>query len=159
MEIRIERIFNCPNYCIGHLYADGKYICDTIEDTDRGLDDGWPIDKIKKVKVMHQTAIPTGRYNVTINVISPRFSKKDYYRKFCGGRVPRLLNVKGFDGILMHIGVNQFNTSGCVIVGYNTVKGAVTNSTQAFEKLYALMKMNNGNISVEITRKYQVPVK
>lgn len=156
MEIRIERIFNCQRYCIGHLYADGKYICDTIEDTDRGLDDSWSIEKIKKAKVMHETAIPTGKYTVTIYITSPRFSSSKYYKNYCGARLPRLLNVKGFDGILMHIGVNQNSSSGCIILGYNTIKGQVTNSTQAFEKLYALMKLSNENISVEITRKYTV---
>lgn len=48
MIIRLERIYNCPKYCIGHLYADGKYVCDTIEDTDRGLDNSWTTEAIRK---------------------------------------------------------------------------------------------------------------
>lgn len=42
--------------------------------------------------------------------------------------MPRLLNVKGFDGILIHKGSTANNSAGCIIVGKNTVVGGVTNS-------------------------------
>ena len=103
-----------------------------------------------------QTAIPVGRYKVTIDVVSPSFSLKPYYRNFCGGRVPRLLNVPGYDGILMHRGVNQNSSAGCLIVGYNTIKGQVTDSQKAFEKLYNLLRSSKGTIWIEITRKFKV---
>jgi len=159
MHIRLERIYNCANYCIGHLYADKEFVCDTIEDTDRGLDESWSLEQIKKVKVQNKTAIPTGTYRVTINVVSPKFSKKDYYKKHDGGRLPRLLSVKGFEGILIHRGVNEKSSAGCLIVGYNKIKGAVVDSQRAYEKLYSIMKLNNGNITITITRKYNVFLK
>lgn len=159
MVIELKRTYNCPTYCIGHLYVDGVYLCDTIEDIDRGLDDKLTVEKNNKLKVRGATAIPTGTYTVTLNVISPKYSKKEYYKKFCGGRVPRLLNVKAFTGILIHTGVNQNSTEGCIIVGYNKIKGAVINSQQAFEKLYNLMKKASSNIQIKITRKYNVIVK
>jgi hypothetical protein len=37
MKLKLKRIYKGESYTIGHLYADGKYICDTIEDVDRGL--------------------------------------------------------------------------------------------------------------------------
>ena len=40
MRVEIVRIYNCPAYCIGRLYVDGACVCDTLEDTDRGLDEG-----------------------------------------------------------------------------------------------------------------------
>lgn len=156
MIVRLERIYNCQKYCIGHLYADGQYVCDTIEDTDRGLDDSWTLEAIRKKKVMSQTAIPTGTYKVSINIVSPKFSKKEYYMAFCGGRLPRLLDVKGFDGVLIHKGINEKSSAGCLIVGYNTVKGQVTSSQQAFEKLYGLMKRAKNGIRIVITRKYAI---
>ena len=126
-------------YSIGHLYdADGKYICDTIEDTDRGLTQGMKVEDILKVKVKSKTAIPRGRYRVTLDVVSPKFSLKPYYKNFCGGKVPRLLDVPGFDGILIHKGVSERSSAGCIIVGYNTVKGMVTSSQAAFEKVYKI---------------------
>ena len=128
-------------YSIGHLYdADGNYICDTIEDTDRGLTQEMTVEDILKVKVKSKTAIPRGRYRVTLDVVSPKFSLKPYYKKFCGGKVPRLLDVPGFDGILIHKGVSERSSAGCIIVGYNTVKGMVTSSQAAFEKVYRILK-------------------
>ena len=37
MEILVRRIAKRPTYTIGRMYIDGKYVCDTLEDTDRGL--------------------------------------------------------------------------------------------------------------------------
>ena len=127
-------------YSIGHLYdADGHYICDTIEDTDRGLTQDMPLDDIRRIKVKSKTAIPRGTYRVTLDVVSPKFSLKPYYKKFCGGKVPRLLDVPGFDGILIHKGVTEKSSAGCIIVGYNTIKGMVTRSQACFERLYRLL--------------------
>lgn len=155
MKISLVRIANKKTYCIGRLYVDGMYVCDTIEDVDLGLDQSWSLEKIKQKKVKSKTAIPTGTYEVTLNIVSPKFSKIAYYKQFCNGRVPRLLRVPGFDGILMHIGKDERSSAGCLIVGYNTIVGKVTKSQQAFEKLYSLLK-NADNITIEITRKYKV---
>lgn len=155
MRLSLVRIANKKNYCIGKMYVDGVYVCDTIEDVDLGLDQSWSLEKIKQKKVKSKTAIPTGTYEVTLNIVSPKFSKIAYYKQFCNGRVPRVLRVPGFDGILMHIGKDERSSAGCLIVGYNTIVGKVTNSLQAFEKLYALLR-NADNITIEITRKYKV---
>lgn len=140
MKVNVVRRYNNSRYCIGDLYVDGVWFSNTIEDTDRGLDNSMSVSDIKKIKVYSQTAIPTGTYDLTIDIISPKFYQKPYYKSFCNGRVPRVLNVKGFDGILIHKGVNQNSSAGCLIVGYNTIKGQVTNTQQAFEKLYKLFK-------------------
>lgn len=155
MRIRLERTYNCKTYCIGHLYVDGKYICDTIEDVDRGLDSNMSLEEIRKIKVKSQTAIPTGVYRITMNVQSPKFSQKEYYKKYCKGYMPRLLDVKGFDGILIHRGVNQNSSAGCLIVGYNKIKGQVVDSQKAFEKLYTMMRMSHEPITIEIVRKFK----
>lgn len=102
MEILVKRIFRGSDYTIGHLYIDGEFVCDTIEDRDRMLDDSQTISYIARNKVYSKTAIPTGTYKLTLNIKSPKYSKKSYYAKFCNGYMPRILNVKGFDGILLH---------------------------------------------------------
>lgn len=128
-------------YSIGHLYdADGRYICDTIEDTDRGLTQNIPLDDIRRIKVKSKTAIPRGTYRVTLDVVSPKFSLKPYYKRICDGKVPRLLDVPGFDGILIHCGISQRSSAGCIIVGLNTIKGRVTNSERCFEKLLGILR-------------------
>lgn len=157
LELKLERIFSNDKYTIGHLTIDGNKVCDTLEDTDRGLVSAQPLDVIKGKKVSGKTAIPTGKYAVAMNVQSPRFVQKTYYKQFCNGFLPRLLDVPGFDGILMHIGNTEKDTEGCILVGYNRVKGQVINSRQAFEKLmrnYLLpAKKEGANITIEITRK------
>lgn len=140
MEILVKRIARRNLYTIGKLYIDGKYICDTIEDRDRGLSDAMTLSQIKSIKVANKTAIPTGTYKVTMNVKSPRFSQKTYYKNYCNGYLPRLLNVKGYEGILMHRGTDQDSSSGCLILGYNTVIGKVTDSQKAFETVYPMLK-------------------
>ena len=37
MKLILKRIALKPTYTIGHLYIDGKYFCDTIEDKVRDL--------------------------------------------------------------------------------------------------------------------------
>lgn len=155
MKLRLERTYNNSVYCIGHLYADGKYICDVIEDTDRGLDSNMSLEQIKKVKVKSKTAIPTGVYRVTLNVKSPKFSQKSYYQQFCKGYMPRLLDVNGYDGILIHKGTTERDSAGCLIVGENKVKGQVINSQKCFEKLYNMMRVSYEPITIEIVRKWK----
>ena len=153
MELLLKRIAKRPSYTIGRLYIDGEYFCDTIEDKDRGITQNTPIDKIKKTKVQHQTAIPTGTYDITMNVISPRFSQKAFYKNTCnGGRLPRLLNVPGFDGILIHIGNTAADSSGCILVGKNSQVGKVLNSTATFKRLYNILdKANRAGDKIKIT--------
>lgn len=138
LNIRIDRIAKKSTYTIGKLYLNGVYFCDTLEDTDRGLTQGMPLQKIKDLKIKGATAIPKGKYKVTMNVVSPKFSKRATYQ-FCQGKLPRLLNVDGYEGVLIHIGNTAKDTEGCILVGQNKVVGQVINSTVTFKKLYTEM--------------------
>ena len=142
MKLHLKRIARRDTYTIGKLYIDGKYFCDTIEDKDRGLTQDMPLDEIKKIKVPNETAIPTGTYKVTLNVVSPKFSKYSAY-KYIGGKLPRLLDVPGYSGVLIHIGNTAEHSSGCVLVGQNTQVGRITNSTATFKKLYEKLQEAN----------------
>jgi len=157
MNIKVERIYNNSNYCISHIYVDGEYVCDGIEDTDRMLNNEMTLGEIMKIKVPRKTAIPTGKYRLTLNVVSPKFQKYKYYMFFCSAKMPRVLNVPGYEGILIHKGVDQNSSAGCLIVGYNKIKGKVINSQEAFEKLYEILKVakNKGEkIEIEYIRTY-----
>jgi hypothetical protein len=57
--------------------------------------------------------------------------------------------VKGYDGILIHIGNRPEDTEGCILVGENKVKGQVINSTETFKRLYELLK-EAGKIAITI---------
>lgn len=149
MDLYLKRIARKKTYTIGRLYIDREYFCDTIEDADRGMrqEDAYATNKRKKVK--GETAIPTGRYQVTLGVQSERFKKKAQYA-FCNGYLPRLLNVPCFEGILIHIGNTERDTEGCILVGENKIVGKVINSTQTFLRLYARLQEAKGLIFIKI---------
>ena len=149
MKLKIDRTYKKEKYTIGRLYVDGVFFCNTLEDVDRGLDESTTAIEIAEKKVYGETAIPTGTYKVVLDVYSPKFGKKDYYKNFCGGYLPRLLNVKGFNGILIHRGVDQYDSAGCILVGWNRVKGKLVDSQKAFEELYKMMKKAD-EIEIEI---------
>lgn len=161
MELLLERIANVSKtiggkkreYCIGHLYVDGKYLHDVIEDYDRGLEQDKP--ETWKRKIKSKTAIPTGRYRVRLDRVSPKFSQKAYYKKVCGGKVPYLDKVPAYEGILMHCGKNEDSSAGCLIQGKNTVVGMVTESTQCFEKLLKVLRGAKGEVWITVSRKYK----
>lgn len=136
MNITLDRFAKKNTYTIGRLYIDGEYVCNTIEDTDRGLTQNMPVDKIKQIKVPGKTAIPSGVYEITLKIKSPKYSNSTYYVNFCNAYVPRLLNVPGYDGVLIHTGNTADDSQGCIIVGYNTIVGKVTDSKKAFQIVY-----------------------
>lgn len=143
MEITLKRIARRPTYTIGRLYIDGKYFCDCVEDKDRDLNHNGRFDN-GEVKVYAQTAIPNGRYRVTMAVQSPKFSHRAEYNWWrVNGRygyLPRLLDVPHFEGILIHAGSSARSSAGCIIVGRNTVVGGVTDSMATCKKLYPILK-------------------
>lgn len=139
MDLRLRRIARKENYTIGRLYIDGEYFCDTLEDKDRGLKQSLPASVNKAMKEVGATAIPTGKYQVTLKMKSQRFSQRKQY-DFCGGYLPRLINVPAFEGVLIHIGNTAKDTEGCILVGRNTKVGKVLDSGVTFRVLYAKLK-------------------
>ena len=125
MKIQVKRTARKSVYTVGKVYIDGKYFCDSLEDTDRGVtqsmaftptggangywlnNDGGIINK-----VYGKTAIPTGFYDAC-SYYWPKF--KCY--------VVQLLRVPGFTGILMHNGMTADHSEGCVLLGKNNLVG------------------------------------
>lgn len=97
------------NSSIGTWYLNkpnGMRLCDNIEDKDRGLLQSMPLDEIKKIKQYGITAIPYGVYAIE-KYMSPRLKKEVYH----------LLNVPGFDGILIHSANMASELLGCLAPG------------------------------------------
>lgn len=132
MNLELKRIFKGKDYTIGHLYINGEYFCDTLEDPVRQL------DSIKD-KIYSKTAIPTGKYKISMCIVSPKYSIRKSYN-WCGGRLPRLLDVPFFEGILIHSGNTPDHTAGCILVGENKIKGQVINSMNTLKNLW--VKLN-----------------
>lgn len=129
MELVLTRIAKRPTYTIGKLYVDGKYVCDTLEDTDRGLDKSMPLSKITSTKVYGETAIPTGKYQVIVS-----YSNK--FKQY----MPLLLNVPGYEGIRIHSGNTAADTLGCILVGKNTQVGKVLDSRNTYKQIFSLIE-------------------
>lgn len=149
MKLTLIRKYIKEEYTIGELMYGNLKLCDTLEPKDRGLDCKMSLEEIKSKKVSGSTAIPTGTYRVSMDIISPKFCNRNAY-KFCEGKLPRLNNVPGFNGILIHIGNWKEDTAGCILVGRNVVKGGILYSTQTFHSLYLLMAETKGEIWIEV---------
>lgn len=130
MRILLQRHALKAGYTIGRMEINGRYFCDTLEDTDRGLRESMTEDEIAALKVKGATAIPIGTYRIDMQTRSPRF-----------GRVlPRLISVKGYAGVLIHSGNTAADTEGCILVGENRERGKVLNSRATLESLLVFLR-------------------
>lgn len=120
MKLSLKRIALKPDYTIGRLYIDGRYYCDTLEDTVRDLS--------KEPKIPGRTAIPAGTYRVSVTY-SPKF----------GRDLPLVENVPRFSGIRIHRGNTPADTAGCILVGENKAVGKVLNSTHYEKELTEML--------------------
>lgn len=145
MRILLQRHALKAGYTIGRMEINGRYFCDTLEDTDRGLRESMTEDEIAALKVKGATAIPTGTYRIDMQTRSPRF-----------GRVlPRLVSVKGYAGVLIHSGNTAADTEGCILVGENRERGKVLNSRDTLERLLVFLRAAQAEgeeIELTITR-------
>lgn len=135
MEIVLDRKYKKDAYTIGTITIDGEYICNSLEDKDYGFTKATPVSKIKETKAAHPkaVAIPAGIYEVSVQYYRGFATTHPWYNTTsCRGRIPCLVDVPGYSGILIHCGSNAGHTSGCILVGYNTIRGGLTNSKKAF---------------------------
>lgn len=128
LELLLKRSVKTNLSTIGKLSANGKTICYTLEDTDRGLTDKMSIAEIAKKKIKGKTAIPTGRYKVAIT-LSTRFNRY----------MPQILNVPGFEGIRIHSGNTAADTEGCPLTGLGVGKDMVTQSKDAYNIFFPML--------------------
>ena len=116
IELLLERAPSAHGCTLGRLSINGIFFCYTLEDVVRPAG----------VKVAGETAIPAGVYPVTIER-SPTFRML----------TPRLHEVPGFEGVLLHPGNGPKDTRGCVLVGLAKLPSntKIYQSREAFEKL------------------------
>jgi len=130
MEIVVKRNTKTANSTIGELSILGNpFTCYTLEDQDRGLNNKMPLDEIQKAKVFGKTAIPSGRYQVTI----------DFSQHF-GHDMPHILNVPDYGGVRIHSGNVPADTLGCILIGLDKGVDIITNSRLAFAQFYPILQ-------------------
>lgn len=151
MKLTIKRTITRNNYTLGELYIDGQFFCSTLEDKDRGLTQSMSVEQIKSIKVPGETAIPKGTYKVTLDVVSPKFSKYPFYMKVCEGKLPRLIDVKGYEGVLIHVadGIKRDALlQGCIGIGNLSSEEYLINGKQVFTEFYNRIKGNDVELEI-----------
>lgn len=130
MEIKHYRFADGSNSTLGIFQVDNKFQCFTCEDEGRNA------------KVAGETRIPSGRYQIKLRTAGKLNEK---YR----ARFPKshkgmlwLQNVKDFEYIYIHIGNDEAQTDGCILVANAATKGkdgggTVSMSEPAYLDLYA----------------------
>lgn len=130
MKLQVVRTQFGRDATNGLLFIDGLFECYTLE------------DQYQEVKVMHETCIPEGTYDIkfrTVGGFHERY-KKRYGNSHYG--MLHLQDVPGFTYILIHSGNTDEHTSGCLIVGDTqqdldvSEDGFVGSSGNAYVKLY-----------------------
>lgn len=137
MKLKLIRTWFADTYTIGKLYIDGVYFCDTLEDKNRDVDKNGIFNNGEK-KVYGKTCIPFGTYKVILSM-SNKFKKI----------LPLLLNVPQFDGIRIHSGNTDEDSSGCILVGINDIEGRISKSTITLNSLMTKLSKAD-NITIEI---------
>ena len=120
MEIVLQRFLKNSDFTIGKM---GEFY--TLE------------DEFRPVKVMHETRIPAGRYEIKLRTFGGHHVK--YAKKFDFHKgMLWLQDVPGFKDILIHIGNTDEDTSGCILIGMKAdlLKGTISQSTIAYSKFY-----------------------
>lgn len=131
MELLLERKYLKSNYTISNLSVNGKFYCNVIEDVVRDFNKNGTFD-CGEFKISGHTAIPYGEYEIKVTY-SPKFKRE----------LPLLLDVKHFEGIRIHRGNTEKDSSGCLIPGENKKKGMVINSTKYELELTKMIKECN----------------
>jgi len=117
MLIDVKRKTFTDTSTVGELWADGKFVCYTLE------------DKVRPVKVYGETAIPAGTYPIVVT-FSERF-KRD---------MPLVQHVPNFAGIRIHAGNTARDTRGCILVGLQRGKDTVLRSRDAYRVVLGLIR-------------------
>lgn len=146
MEIIIWRKFQKDGFTIGRMYVDGKFLCNTLEDTDRGLMQGMNVGEIMTKKIAGKTAIPVGDYKV-LRTYSPRFKKM----------MAQIMNVKGFAGVRIHAGNSAKDTDGCPLLGdadERNICDWISNSRKRYAEFDTKLQVAGGEANLHIVWDY-----
>ena len=140
MKIKVVREIKNDVCTIGSLFINDVFFCYTLEDKDRGLKQSDSLLFIQAKKIFGLTAIPSGFYKLTVNQ-SPKFKRM----------LPRILDIKGFDGVLLHRGNSANDSLGCILVGYKKGDNSIFESTKAETDLVNRLLLHNQEVhTIEI---------
>ncbi len=123
--ILVKRFHSTDDFTIGKLFFKGKEIGYTCEDEKR------------ENKVMHETRIPAGTYEIKLRTFGGHHEKYKVKFPFHKGML-WLQDVPKFKDILIHVGNSDDDSSGCLLVGKKAdlINGTISQSTICYTELY-----------------------
>ena len=140
MKLKVIRETKTEVSTIGRLFVNDKFFCYTLEDKDRGLKQTDTLLFIQAKKIFGVTAIPSGNYELIVN-LSPKFKRM----------LPRILDIKGFSGVLLHRGNSANDSLGCILLGYKKGENSIFESTKAETDLVNRLLLHNQEVhTIEI---------
>ena len=140
MELELRSRPSTENSTIGELSEAGAFECFTLEDVVREI----PGVPVVEWKIPGETAIPAGRYKITVT-----------YSQHFGRDLPLLNGVPGYIGVRIHQGNKAADTEGCILTGTAVDGEQITESRKAFEPLFARIQEALGSgeeVWITITR-------
>lgn len=103
----------------------------------------WCIeDERRETKVFAETAIPTGTYELALRTYGKFYDK--YSSRYGHAGAIEVLNVTGFTDILWHIGNDDDDTMGCLLIGTIPIidtdgEFTVARSADAYKRVYPIV--------------------
>lgn len=141
MEIILKRYKQTRNCTFGVLTA-GKEHCCTLEDVSRA------------VKIKHETRIPAGTYKLqfrNVGLFNEKYKKR--FPRMHKGMI-QLCDVPQYEYILIHIGNQKDDTSGCILVGdkADEENDMVLQSEKSYKRIYPIIAdaMTKGPCTITI---------
>mgnify|MGYP003113674558 FL=1 len=132
----------------GLLFIDGIFECYTLE------------DQYQAVKVMHETCIPEGTYDIKFRKTGGFHAKYSERYKNAHYGMLHIQDVPNFTYILIHTGNSDEHTSGCLIIGETqqdldiSKDGFIGSSAVAYKKMYAKVAgqlLQGKDVAIEYT--------
>jgi hypothetical protein len=153
MKLQLLRINSGVDATSGVLFqvhpeGDKTFLCYTLE------------DQPQETKVMHETRIPAGTYDIKFRAVGGFHTRylKRYGAGFHKGML-ELQDVPGFKYILIHSGNTDEHTSGCILVGDTQVNndkqrdGFIGQSRDAYKRIYQIIRdalLGGASVEIEI---------
>jgi len=128
MEIILKRYQQTAECTFGILTA-GTAHCLTLEDVGRA------------VKLKHETRIPAGTYKLQFRKVGLFIEKyKKRFPKMHKGMI-QLCDVPQYEYILIHIGNQKGDTSGCILLGEiaDEENNMILHSEKAYKRMYPVI--------------------
>jgi hypothetical protein len=143
MYLQLLRLRDNGESTIGTLSINGTFECFTLEDTHN------------EPKVYGKTRIPSGKYEIKLRNeggMTQRYAKRfDLHKGMLW-----LQNVENFEWVYIHVGNDEEDTDGCILVGQScsarkqqNISGSVFAYTDLYERVIDAIERSE-DITIEV---------